>query len=279
MMKWEKTAEEELARVPSYVQPMVRQKVEEYAEAKGATIVTLSDLEDARERFKAVMSGKSESEMRAMMPADNEPGIEMVVIETCHNEMSNCPNPLIPTDEWKEAVEDWACENDISEKLRGMVKDGTIRYHNRLRISISGCPNGCSRPQIADIGLVGCIWPEFIPTECTSCGSCAEVCPDNAIRFDGETPRFDFEKCQGCRACSRICPAECVSLSEPSVRIMVGGKLGRHPHLADVIGEVSQPSKAVAVIDRIVNDYFDNAESGERFAGYWLRQGKKKYSE
>lgn len=279
MMKWEETAQEELARVPSYVRPMVQRKVEEYAGTRGAKVVTIAHLKDARERFQSVMSGKSESELRTMMPSENEPGTEMVVIETCHNELSNCPNPLIPTAEWKGALEDWARENDISEKLRRMVKDGKVRYHDKLRISISGCPNSCSRPQIAGIGIVGFMRPEFVPTECSACGSCAEACPDDAITFDGDTARFDLDKCQGCKACSRICPAECIYLSEPSVRIMVGGKLGRHPHLADVVAETSEPSEAVAIIDRIVNDYINNGESGERFAEYWLRQGKRRYSE
>ena len=275
-MKWENTAEEELLSVPSYVRPMVRRKVEEYAGSMGSNVVTRADLRDARERFQSVMSGKSETELKDMMPGENQPGVEMVVIETCHNELSECPNPLIKTSEWKDAIEDWAHENDISEKLRRLVKDNEVRYHNKLRISISGCPNSCSRPQIADIGLVGFICPEFAPADCSSCGSCAEVCPDNAIRFDGDTPWFDFEKCQGCKACSRICPAECIEQSEPSVRIIVGGKLGRHPHLADPVGDAGNPDEAIEVINRIVTDYIDNAEPGERFADYWLRSGKEK---
>ena len=275
-MQWENTAEEELMTVPSYVRPMVREKVEEYVDSKGENVVTLADIKDARERFQAVMSGKSESELRDMMPKENQPGVEMVVIETCHNELSDCPNPLIRTSEWKDAIEQWARENDISEKLRRLVKDNKVRYHNRLRISISGCPNSCSRPQIADIGLVGFICPEFVPTDCTSCGSCADVCPDCAIRFDGDTPWFDFKKCQGCKACSKICPAGCIYQSEPSVRIIVGGKLGRHPHLAEQIGEADNPQEAVEFIDRIVADYLENAEPGERFADYWLRCGREK---
>jgi dissimilatory sulfite reductase (desulfoviridin) alpha/beta subunit len=275
-MKWENTAEEALLAVPSYVRPMVRQKVEEYAGSKGANVVTLADLNDARERFQSAMSGKSETELKNMMPKENQPGVEMVVVETCHNELSECPNPLINTSEWKRAIEAWVRENDISEKLRQLVKDNKVRYHNKLRISLSGCPNSCSRPQIADIGLVGFICPEFAPADCTACGSCAEVCPDNAIEFDGDAPRFDFAKCQGCKACSRVCPAECIYQSEPSVRILVGGKLGRHPHLADPVAEAADPDEAIAFISRIVTDYLDNAEPGERFADYWLRSGKEK---
>jgi anaerobic sulfite reductase subunit C len=276
-MKWEKTAEEALLRLPSDIQPIVRQKLEEQAQSKGMDIVTISEMENARRRFESIMPGRTESEFQKMMPAENRPGVEMVVIETCHNELSGCPNPLISTAVWKGAIEKWVRENDISERLRNTVKDGKIRYHNKFRISIAGCPNSCSRPQIADIGIVGFIRPEFVPADCTSCGSCAEACPDDAIEFDGDTPRFYLDKCQGCKACSRICPAECIYRSEPSVRLMVGGKLGRHPHLADIIDEVSEPSRALTIIDKIITDFIDNADTGERFADYWLRRGKGKY--
>jgi len=275
VMKWEKAAEEQLLQAPSAIRPMVRKKIEERASSKGAQTVTLADLREAKEQFQSVMSGKHESELKNMVPQENQPGVKMVIVETCHNELSNCANPLIETSEWEKAIEDWARENDISEKLRGMVAGDKVRYHNKLRISISGCPNGCSRPQIADVGIVGFACPEFDPAECNSCGSCAEICPDDAIICDGGPAWYDPAKCQGCKQCCRICPKQCISLSEPAIRIMVGGKLGRHPRLAEVIGEATESAEAVAFIDRIVNDYINYAESGERFADYWPRGGKE----
>jgi dissimilatory sulfite reductase (desulfoviridin) alpha/beta subunit len=257
---------------------MVRSALEEQAEMKGAQTVTLGDLREARARFQTTVSGKSENDIGHMMPEDNRPGVSMVIVEACHNEMSACPNPLIQTSEWKHSLEQWARENNISERLRTKVNSDRIRYHNRFRISISGCPNSCSRPQIADIGLAGSVCPEFVPAECSSCGSCAQVCPDSAIWFDGDVPRFALAECQGCKACSSICPQECIYLSEPSVRITVGGKLGRHPHLGEIVGEATEPKGAVAIIDSIVNDYIEWAEPGERFADYWLRQGRTRFA-
>ena len=57
---------------------------------------------------------------------------------------------------------------------------------------------------------------------------------------------------------------------------MVGGKLGRRPRLAEVVGEATDTSEAVALLDRIVNDYIDKANPGERFTDYWVRSGKEK---
>ena len=31
--------------------------------------------------------------------------------------------------------------------------------HHEFRVSLSACPNACSRPQIVDIGLIGAVTP------------------------------------------------------------------------------------------------------------------------
>jgi dissimilatory sulfite reductase (desulfoviridin) alpha/beta subunit len=42
--------------------------------------------------------------------------------------------------------------------LKKIVR-GSLRIHHEFRISISDCPNACSRPQITDIGLIGACHP------------------------------------------------------------------------------------------------------------------------
>ncbi len=275
-VEWEKSEEDRLLRMPSIARDTIRHKIEGRAITKETRVQTRADFWEIREEFLSEMSGESERDLKAILPCENRSGVEMVVIEACHNDLSNCRNPLINTSEWKKAIEDWARENNISERLRKNIKSDRVRHHNKLRISISACPNACSRPQIADVGIVGFVRPEFDPSECNSCGSCAAACPDGAIRYDGEPPWFELEKCQGCKECFRACPKQCVSLSQPAVRIMVGGKLGRRPRLAESVGEASNMSEALAILDRIVNDYINNADPGERFADYWARSGKEK---
>jgi anaerobic sulfite reductase subunit C len=268
---WEPEAEKALARAPFFVRALVRKKVEERVVSAGGSVVTLAAFREAESRHRSVMAGKSEAEIEKMFPRPNTADVEMVVVEVCHNELSGCPNPLLKTDQWQEAVTGWIKERDISERLRGRVTADTIKFHHKLRIAIAGCGNGCSRPQIADLALVGAVRPDFDPAECESCGNCAAVCPDEAITENGGPPWFNLERCQGCRQCSLACARGCITLSPPLARVLAGGKLGRHPRLAQVVAEAATPAEAIGIIDPIVADYITNAKENERFADYWSR--------
>ncbi len=269
---WEKQAEKALTKVPFFVRGMVRRKVGERVRKSGRDRVTIEDFREAEARFRAVAGNKSDDELKRMVPMDNVPGVGMVVVESCHNELSGCPNVLIKTTEWRKAIEDWIAESGVSEKLRERVRGDKILYHHKLKISISGCPNGCSRPQIADFGIVGYVEPDVDPADCMTCGACGDECPDEAITVEGGPPVFDLSACRGCIACRDICPNGCISLSGPRVRILTGGKLGRHPHLAEVAGSAATPEELIGKIDSIVNGFIENSEDGERFADYWIRR-------
>ena len=277
-LDWEPEAELALRSVPFFARGLVRRKVNERVAMRGGDRVTLADFREAEARFRAVSAGRPQKELEKMMPRDNEPGVELLVIESCHNKLSNCPNVLMDTDAWRQAVEDWAQRENISEKLRARVNDDKVYYHHKLRISIAGCPNGCSRPQIADLALVGAVRPEVSFADCTVCGACADACPDSAITVEGAPPMFDRSLCRGCNKCRDICPNDCIELSEPFMRVLAGGRLGRHPHLADDVGSVQSPDEFVRILDIVVNDYLDNAQPGERFADYWRRSLKHRFS-
>ena len=270
-ISWDKDADKALGRVPFFVRTMVRKKVYERVAQRGGARVTLSDFEEARERFHSVLGEKPEKELQSMMPRANEPGAALVIIETCHSKLSNCPNALIDTDVWRAAVEEWVAAANVSERLRARVKNDKILFHHKFRISITGCPNACARPQIADVGVVGCVRPDVSPEDCTVCGACADACPDEAVAIQDAPPLFDRLACLGCLAGSRACPNGCITTSEPEARILAGGKLGRHPHFADTVGKVADPQQLVSFLDNLVNAFLDNARPGERFAGCWLR--------
>lgn len=59
-MLWEAEAEAALKRVPAFVRKMVRKRVEEYAEGKGCSAVTLAEIEEARSLFKQERPRKSQ---------------------------------------------------------------------------------------------------------------------------------------------------------------------------------------------------------------------------
>lgn len=45
---------------------------------------------------------------------------------------------------------------------------------------------------------------------CTGCGACAEICPVEAVRLEGDLPVVDEAWCIGCGVCATVCPADAV---------------------------------------------------------------------
>lgn len=195
----------------------------------------------------------------------------MVVVETCRGEEIGCPNLLIRVSDWKLALDRWAAETGVSRKLRQRLGQAKPRFHDLLHVSISGCPNGCSRPQIADVGITGWVRPELDPAECRSCGACSESCPDRAICMDSGLPLFDRIACQGCKKCEQVCPAECIALSDPAARVMLGGRLGRRPRLATPAARVERPQDLIMILDALLKSYLENAGPEERMADHFDR--------
>lgn len=270
-LSWDSDATAALGKVPFLVRPLARRKVEERVAAQGRSRVNLSDFAEAEARFRAVMGGRSEKELEGLLPQENRPGVSLTVLEACRSELSGCPNRLIDVEAWRQALQDWLERGRISERLRARVSDPQVLYHHKLRLAVAGCPNGCSRPQIADLALVGFVRPEFHLDHCQGCGACARDCPDQAIAMQDDRPVWDEAACQGCLACSKACPTECIVTSAPAARLLMGGKLGRHPHLAQTVGEASGPGRAVEACQTVVEDYLNTANPDERFAAWWTR--------
>ena len=63
-----------------------------------------------------------------------------------------------------------------------------MKMHHEFRVSISDCPNACSRPQIADLGLIGARRPRVTDETCSQCGACVEVCREEAISLREGNP-------------------------------------------------------------------------------------------
>lgn len=48
--------------------------------------------------------------------------------------------------------------------------------------------------------------PIFSPTSCTGCGTCARLCPAEAITMVNNHPTIDLDACWGCSVCQVNCP-------------------------------------------------------------------------
>lgn len=120
---------------------------------------------------------------------------------------------------------------------------GAQHAHTLLRVAVAYCPNACSQPQIADAGAIGAALPAVDPGACVACGACAATCREAAVDLDGlGTIRgIDAARCLGCGACAAACPAQAITTGQRGFRLLVGGKLGRHPRLADELPGLRAP--------------------------------------
>jgi len=47
-------------------------------------------------------------------------------------------------------------------------------------------------------------------SKCTGCGSCAEVCPSEAIKVVDGKAQIDYDECAECGSCEAECPNEAI---------------------------------------------------------------------
>ena len=147
--------------------------------------------------------------------------------------------------------------------------------HHGFRVSLSDCPNACSRPQIADIGLIGATSPHVTDAGCSRCGACQDVCREGAIELseDSEQPRIDPSKCVSCGACVRACPTAALAEGEKGHRLLLGGKLGRHPQLGRELKGIYSRKDSMKIVDKCLHHYVRNCVEGERFGEILNRTG------
>lgn len=169
------------------------------------------------------------------------------------------------------------------EKLHGLLQElfGTQPkktenkvHHGIFRVAVSDCPNACSRPQIVDIGLIGASEPTVTDLECKDCGGCLEVCKEKAISFWNGVrfPIIDNDLCVRCGACIQACSKGTIQEGRHGYRILMGGRLGRHPRLGTELPGIYDETKALEMVRRIVLWYLANAMPGERLADVLTRQ-------
>ena len=56
---------------------------------------------------------------------------------------------------------------------------------------------------------------------CTSCGICADVCEENALKMTEKDalPQVFIELCKGCMTCVNECPFNAIMVEEDSVSV------------------------------------------------------------
>lgn len=132
----------------------------------------------------------------------------------------------------------------------------------KVRISISACPNSCTSPLLNEIGVIGRIEPLRIPGSCTGCGTCADFCPEGAIKIVSGVSVLDHAKCIQCGICIKSCPFNLLKSRNLHYLVTVGGRRGRHPRLGRELVKTGDADRAVEIVERTVQWIYRRAWSG-----------------
>jgi anaerobic sulfite reductase subunit C len=287
---WDKTAETAIREVPWFVRKRARLAVERRVEVEGRTMVTDADVAAVREETMARLFGRSPSSIEpalALVPLESGQGpvavsagsLEAFVaraeqgaaasalllpeteIKVCGG-AAGCPLSLADVLEARDRVAHALAESGAAAVVRSKAQ-GPLLAHHRFRVSISGCPNACSQPQIADVGLIANEAPLLDLEACVACGACVESCAERALRLQ-ERLELVPERCVGCGACIRSCSVGALAPEARGWRVLMGGRLGRHPSLGREVADCASLDEAVDLIGGLVALWEHEGRPGER---------------
>jgi anaerobic sulfite reductase subunit C len=249
-MKWTEEGEEAVKKVPFFVRKKVRERVEKEAAEAGKSVVTIAEVKATQKRYLSGMSSE----------------IKGYQLDSCFGP-GGCPNRAYAGEGLSKRIEQLLQEEDLLGFLKRNVK-GDLKFHHELRITLSDCPNACSQPQIKDIGIIGAVLPVITDEKCSLCEACVSSCAEGAVSIDKakEVPVIKSERCLKCGKCVTACPTGTIASGKNGFRVLLGGKLGRHPRLARELGCILNDDEAFEIVKECINLYKRNSTGGKRFA-------------
>lgn len=251
-MKWSEEADRAIKKVPFFVRKRVKKKVEAHAAQKSKTCVELSDVNELKKKF--------------LSKDGMEKEIKGYDVSSCFGG-AGCPNTANSGTQLAKDIERVMEQENILSFLKENVKDG-IKFHHEFRVALADCPNACSRPQIVDIGIIGSVLPGVSKEACTLCNACVEVCNENAITLDQDrvSPLIDMDLCLLCAKCIHACPTGTIGEKESGFRVMLGGRLGRHPRLALEVPGLKTHDEVLQIVKNCLRFYKKTSKNGRRFS-------------
>ena len=249
-MHWSPEAEDAVKKVPFFVRKKVRARVEKEVAESGKKKVSVADVRRTQARFLAKMSQE----------------VNGFQVDTCFGG-GGCPNRVLETESLLEKIESLFREADLLAVLKEHVQ-GELKFHHEFRVTLAECPNACSQPQIKDIGIIGAASPVLTEAACSACNACVEACPDDCITLpeSAARPHLDETTCMHCGKCVAVCSTDTIAEKQKGFRVLLGGKLGRHPQLAREIPGIYDQEEVLAVVEYCINFYKQNSKNGMRFA-------------
>ena len=84
-------------------------------------------------------------------------------------------------------------------------------------------------------------------------------------RFD-ESVAIDRQRCMACGKCILACPTGTLDEKASGYRVLLGGKLGRHPRLARELPGIFTEQEVLQIVDACLALYKRKSRGGKRFA-------------
>jgi dissimilatory sulfite reductase (desulfoviridin) alpha/beta subunit len=279
-MDWEPDALKRLERVPFFIRDRVKQTIEAYTANRGGRRVTAGDVAGARREFAGGPTVDGQASMADLLEKGALPqGLK----SRCHEVRvcggaHGCPLSLMD-------------DRAVSRRLFSLLEEygpgrraaeeagGPVLFHHKFRVALSGCPNACSQPQITDFGAMGQSRPARGEDPCSGCRACLERCREEAIQLGPEGPVFDYARCVNCGSCIRACPCGAIAEEWRGFKLLAGGKLGRHPRLADTLLDTADEEQLARGLKGALRLFREQGLEGERFAGLVERLGIQRVRE
>ena len=249
-LRWHPDAEKAVGKAPFFVRKRIRARVEKEARENGKTVVTLTEVKATQQRF----LNHQEKEIKGYQ------------IDTCFGH-TGCPMQAVASDTLMAQIETIFQQADLLSFLNREV-EGKLKFHHEFRVTVADCSNACSQPQIKDIGIIGAVMPQTTDEACSLCEACTEVCKEAAIELSDSDapPRIDPDLCVRCGQCVPVCPTGTIVSGQTGYRVLLGGRLGRHPRLALELPGLYDEASVLKIVSACIDLYKQKSRNGKRFA-------------
>ena len=164
-----------------------------------------------------------------------------------------------------------------------LAQEATARFFgeetpHKFKTCFTGCAIDCMRAREMDLGFQGMVEPTLNVENCTYCTLCVRACQDDALVMgEGELPVRDLDRCISCGDCIKACPFDAMVVKRIGHAVYVGGKHGKHPHVAYPVAAFVPDEQVFDVIETTMRWYRGHGNRRERIGDTLDRVGVDSY--